>query len=74
MIYVEIQSRPAPMTKPLPPIILWDEIKTPDPEEQIQLPQSSGALERTASPRPSAGSRLPDQPGLAPKAKGKPPA
>jgi hypothetical protein len=62
------------MTKPLPPIILWDEMKTSDPEEEIQIPRSSGALERTASLRPSARRRLPDHSGLAPKAKAKPPA
>lgn len=76
MIYVGIQQRPFPMTKPPSRIILWDEMKTSDPEEEIQIPRSSGALEKTASPRPSARSRLPDQSGLAPKAKAKakPPA
>ncbi len=62
------------MNKPPSPIILWDEMKTPDPEEQIQIRRSSGALERTASPHPSARRRLPDHSGLAPKAKAKPPA
>ncbi len=62
------------MTKPPPRIILWDEMKTSDPEEEINLPQSSGVVEKTASPRPSARSRLPDQPSRAPQPKAKPPA